>query len=179
MSNDTPDADDIRLDEQLSTECANWVAEQLSEEFGGFIAAEVIDAVLEFEADIRIAGNDPGMDHASMAERLLERLAEEGAPTDQRWGVTPHLLMEILFWRTSSAGWQGARAASARTAGVRASGAGRDYSSRSEHSSSRMSRICASVAPSATASATVSATTSPAAAPPSTRAQARCAISCS
>ena len=33
-----------------------------------------------------------------MAERLLEKLAAEGAPTDQRWGVTTHLLVEILFW---------------------------------------------------------------------------------
>ncbi len=98
MTAQTPDADDIRLDEQLATECSNWAAEQLSEEFGGFIAAEVIDAVLEFEADIRIAEDDPEMDHASMADRLLARLAEEGAPTDQRWGVTTHLLVEILYW---------------------------------------------------------------------------------
>ncbi len=98
MTAQTPDADDMRLDEQLATECSNWVAEQLSEEFGGFIAAEVVDAVLEFEADIRIAEDAPEMDHASMADRLLARLAEEGAPTDQRWGVTTHLLIEILYW---------------------------------------------------------------------------------
>ena len=97
MTDQNP-ADDIRMDEQIATECSNWVAEQLSEEFGGFIAAEVVDAVLEFEADIRTEQDDPGMDHAAMAERLLERLAAEGAPTDQRWGVTTHLLVEILFW---------------------------------------------------------------------------------
>ena len=106
MSDASPGADDIRMDEQLATECANWVAEQLSEEFGGFIAAEVVDAVLEFEADIRIAEGDPELDHASMAERLLERLAEEGAPTDQRWGVTPQLLQEAsaLFNRFVNGG---------------------------------------------------------------------------
>ena len=98
MTAQTPDADDVRLDEQLATECSNWVAEQLSEEFGGFIAAEVVDAVLEFEADIRLEENDLGMDHTLMAERLLEKLAAEGAPTDQRWGVSTHLLVEILFW---------------------------------------------------------------------------------
>ncbi len=97
MTGQTPEAE-IRLDEQLATECANWVAEQLAEEFGGFIAAEVIDAVLEFEADIRIAEADPEMDHAAMAERLLEKLAEEGAPTENRWGVSTHLIIEILFW---------------------------------------------------------------------------------
>ncbi len=107
MSDETPDAGEIRMDEQLATECANWVAEQLSEEFGGFIAAEVVDAVLEFEADIRVAEDDPGMDHAAMAERLLARLAEEGAPTDQQWGVTPHLLMEILFWEDEFRGLAG------------------------------------------------------------------------
>lgn len=102
-----PDTEELRLDEQLATECANWVAEQLSEEFGGFLAAEVVDAILEFEVEIRIEQADPEMDHASMANHLLERLGEEGAPTNERWGVTPELLVEILNWEDEFRGLAG------------------------------------------------------------------------
>ncbi len=102
-----PDADELRLGEPLATECANWVAEQLSEEFGGFIAAEVVDAVLEFEVEIRIEHGDAGMDHASMAGHLLERLREDGAPTDERWGMTTQLLVEILHWEDEFRGLAG------------------------------------------------------------------------
>jgi len=98
MTSQTPDAAELRLEEPLASECANWVAEQLSEEFGGFIAAEVIDAVLEFEVEIRLAHADPQMDHATMAGHLLDRLHEEGAPTHERWGVTTPLLIEVLHW---------------------------------------------------------------------------------
>jgi hypothetical protein len=107
MTSQTPDAADLRMDEQLATECANWVAEQLSEEFGGFIAAEMIDAVLEFEVEIRVEQSDPEMDHATMAKHLLERLREEGAPTDERWGVTPQLLIEVLHWEDEFRGLAG------------------------------------------------------------------------
>ena len=86
----------VRMDEKLAEEASNWIAEQLTEEFGGFLAAEMIDAVFEFEAEIRIEAGDPEMDHRTMAERLLERLAAEGAAVGSRWGVTPQLLIEIL-----------------------------------------------------------------------------------
>ena len=89
-------ASEIALDEKLAEECANWVAEQLTEEYGGFIAAEMIDAVIEMEVEIRQQHSDPEMDHQTMTGHLLERLAEEGAPVDNRWGVTPQLLIEIL-----------------------------------------------------------------------------------
>ncbi len=106
-SQQTPDAAELRLDEQLANECSNWVAEQLSEEFGGFIAAEVVDAVLEFEVEIRVEHADSEMDHATMAGHLLERLREEGAPTDERWGLTPQLLVEILHWEDEFRGLAG------------------------------------------------------------------------
>src|SRR5665811_1794065 len=44
-------------------ECADWVAEQLTEEYGGFIAAELIDFVIEGETEIRAEHDDPQMDH--------------------------------------------------------------------------------------------------------------------
>ena len=88
----------VRMAENLAEECANWIAEQLSDEFGGFVSAEMIDAVFEFEADIRVASNDTEMDHQSMAERLLVKFEEEGAPVGSRWGVTSHLLVEVMHW---------------------------------------------------------------------------------
>ena len=107
MTSEQDAAAALRLEEPLATECANWVAEQLSEEFGGFIAAEVIDAVIEFEVEIRIARGDLEMDHRTMAGHLLERLREEGAPVDQRWGVTPQLLQEVLHWEDEFRGLAG------------------------------------------------------------------------
>lgn len=88
----------VAMDEALAEECANWIAEQLTDEFGGFVSAEMIDAIFEFEVIIRNEHNDPGMDHRAMAERLLVKLEEEGAPVGERWGVTSHLLVEILHW---------------------------------------------------------------------------------
>ena len=101
------DAGGLRLNEKLAEECANWVAEQLSEELGGFIAAELIDAVLEFEVEIRLAHQDGEMDHQTMAGHLLTRLGEEGAAVDNRWGVTPQLLVEILHWEDEFRGLAG------------------------------------------------------------------------
>ena len=107
MTAEAPGGGGARLGGPLAEECANWIASQLSEEFGGFIAAEVVDAVLEFEAEIRDAAGDPEMDHRTMAGRLLERLREEGAPTGERWGVTADLLIEILHWEDEFRGLAG------------------------------------------------------------------------
>ena len=101
------DAAGWRMEEKLAEECSNWIAEQLSEEFGGFIAAEMIDAVLEFEVELRLTNADPGMDHVTMAGHLVERLREEGAPTENRWGLTPQLLVEILHWEDEFRGLAG------------------------------------------------------------------------
>lgn len=101
------DADALRMDEKLAEECSNWVAEQLSEEYGGFISAEMIDAVLEFETEIRVEHQDAEMDHRAMAGHLIEKLGEEGAPVDSRWGVTPQLLFEILHWEDEFRGLAG------------------------------------------------------------------------
>ena len=88
----------VAMEESLAEECANGIAEQLTDEFGGFVSAEMIDAIFEFEVILRNEHNDAEMDHRTMAERLLVRLEEEGAPVGERWGVTSHLLVEILHW---------------------------------------------------------------------------------
>lgn len=88
----------VAMEENLAEECANWIAEQLTDEFGGFVSAEMIDAIFEFEVILRNEHNDAAMDHRTMADRLLVRLEAEGAPVGERWGVTSHLLVEILHW---------------------------------------------------------------------------------
>jgi hypothetical protein len=84
------------IDEGLAAEGADWIAEQLTEEYGGFIAAEVIDAIMSFEIEIREEFNDPMLPHATMATHLLEKLAAEGAPVGVWGGVNEVLLQEIL-----------------------------------------------------------------------------------
>jgi hypothetical protein len=86
------------LDERLSAECADWIAERLTEEFGGFIAAEVIDSILEYESEIRVDHSAPEMGHDPMAGHLIERLRAEGAPVETFGGITRELLIEILYW---------------------------------------------------------------------------------
>jgi len=84
------------IDERLAAEGADWIAEQLTQEYGGFISAEVIDAIMEFEFDIREATGDPLLPHAVMATHLLEKLAAEGVPVGVWGGVNEVLLQEIL-----------------------------------------------------------------------------------
>jgi hypothetical protein len=80
----------------MSAQCADWIAEQLTEEYGGFIAAEAIDAMLEFEEAIREQRGDPLMSHPEMAEALIAKLAEEGAPVNVYGGINTQMLIEVL-----------------------------------------------------------------------------------
>ena len=84
------------LDERLAAEGADWIAEQLTEEYGGFISAEVIDAIMTFEVEIREQQGDPLLPHVVMAGHLLERLAAEGAPVGVWGGMNETLVREIL-----------------------------------------------------------------------------------
>ncbi len=84
------------IDERLAAEGADWIAEQLTQEYGGFIAAEIIDAIMSMEVEIREQYADPLLPHEVMAGHLLERLAAEGAPVGVWGGVNVALLREIL-----------------------------------------------------------------------------------
>src|SRR5262245_12034557 len=88
----------MALDERLAAECADWIAERLIEDFGGFIAPEVIDSIIEFETEIRAEQQAPTMGHQVMTGHLIERLEAEGAPVGTFGGITPALLLEILYW---------------------------------------------------------------------------------
>lgn len=83
-------------DPRMTAQCADWIAEQLTEEYGGFISAEAIDAMIDFEEEIREARSDPMMSHAEMAEALIGKLAEEGAPVNVYGGINTQMLMEVL-----------------------------------------------------------------------------------
>ena len=87
----------MTFDKKLSEEGADWIAEMVSEDLGGFIPAELVDLVMEREVIIRADHGDPLMDHQTMAAKLMPLMEEEGVPTSQGC-VTPHLLVEILHW---------------------------------------------------------------------------------
>ena len=96
----------MTLDEKLAAECADWVAEQMTEEFGGFIAAELVDLIMEQELVVRAEHDDPGMDHRTMSERLIPRLEQEGVPV-KPGAVTRQLVEEILHWEDEFLGLAG------------------------------------------------------------------------
>ena len=86
----------MALDAKLFGECADWIAEQLTNEYQGFISAEFIEAVMLFEQEFRDQAGDPGMPHAVLIPQLFQKLTEdEGVPSG--WaGLSPVLLNEIL-----------------------------------------------------------------------------------
>ena len=87
----------MSLDKQLAEEGADWIAEMVSEDLGGFIPAELVDLIMEFEIKVRDESNDPEMDHQTMVTRLVPMLEADGIPMKDG-AVTPYLIGEILHW---------------------------------------------------------------------------------
>jgi hypothetical protein len=87
----------MSMDKRIAEEGADWIAEMVSEDLGGFIPAELVDLVMELEVRVRQEHDDPQMDHATMAQRLMPYMEEEGVPT-QQGGVNTMVLAEILHW---------------------------------------------------------------------------------
>lgn len=85
------------IDEKVLHDCADWIAEQLSEEMGGFIASELVDLIMLKEIEIRDEMGDQQIDHRSMTGYLMPRLEAEGVPV-KVGAVTPQLVEEILHW---------------------------------------------------------------------------------
>jgi hypothetical protein len=90
-------AADVTLDKNIAQEGADWIAEMVSEDLGGFVPAELIDLVMEFETKVREDTGDAEMDHQSMVNHLVPLLEEDGVPMKEG-AVTPYLLAEILHW---------------------------------------------------------------------------------
>jgi hypothetical protein len=97
----------MTLDERLAVECAHWVAQQMSEEFGGFLPGEIVEGILELEQTIRDQLADPALDHDSMARRLLAQLAEDGIPVGGYGQINLELLIEMLHWEDEFLGLAG------------------------------------------------------------------------
>ena len=51
------------MDESLAQEGADWIAEQVSEDLGGFIPSELVDRIMELEVEVRKKHDDPEIDH--------------------------------------------------------------------------------------------------------------------
>ena len=87
----------MNVDEATLKECADWVAEQVSEELGGFVSSELVDLVIELDMAVRAELDDQRMDHRTMSDLLIPRLEEAGAPV-KSGGVTRELVEEVLHW---------------------------------------------------------------------------------
>lgn len=87
----------MTLDKNIAQEGADWIAEMVSEDLGGFVPAELIDLIMEFEGKVREETKDPELDHQSMVNRLVPMLEEDGVPMKEG-AVTPSLIAEILHW---------------------------------------------------------------------------------
>ncbi len=85
------------LPPRIAEEGANWIAEQVSEDLGGFVPAELVDLMMELEHAVRSELGDPGLDHAAMSLHLVERFEGEGVPM-KVGALTREVLLELLHW---------------------------------------------------------------------------------
>lgn len=90
--------DDQAINEQLLEEGADWIAEMLSTEMGGFIPAELCDLVIQAEAQIRVDLNDPLMDHQTMAAHVMKELEKDPYIPTGEGKVSEFIIAEILHW---------------------------------------------------------------------------------
>ncbi len=88
----------MTLDRKTLEEGADWIAEMVSEELGGFIPAELCDLVIETELKIRAETGDELMDHAQMTQRIMEIFREDPEVPTQEGAVSDFIVREILHW---------------------------------------------------------------------------------
>jgi hypothetical protein len=86
------------LDPKLKQEGADWIAEMVTEELGGFIPAELCDIVIEAEEKVREESGDPAMSHREMTTRLMEIFEADPEVPTQEGAVSDYVVMEILQW---------------------------------------------------------------------------------
>lgn len=91
------------MDDQLLTECADWIAEQMSEE-GYMLDADLVQLILEKERGLEQA--IPRISHAEAASgvlRALEDAGVQGAPG----AVNTNLIVTVLQWEDDFLGFAG------------------------------------------------------------------------
>lgn len=86
------------MDRKTLEEGADWIAEMVSEELGGFIPAELCDLVIETELKIREETGDEDMDHESMTAQIMEIFREDPTVPTQEGAVSEFIVREILHW---------------------------------------------------------------------------------
>jgi hypothetical protein len=86
------------MDRKTLEEGADWIAEMVSEELGGFIPAELCDLVIETELKIRAETGDETMDHESMTARIMDVFREDPEVPTQEGAVSDFVVREILHW---------------------------------------------------------------------------------
>ncbi|MCK9486993.1 MAG: hypothetical protein M0R73_09920 [Dehalococcoidia bacterium] len=88
----------MTLDRKTLEEGADWIAEMVSEELGGFIPAELCDLVIETELKIRAETGDELMDHGQMTQRIMAIFHEDPDIPTQEGAVSDFIVREILHW---------------------------------------------------------------------------------
>jgi len=88
----------MSLDRKTLEEGADWIAEMVTEELGGFIPSELCDLVIQTEERIREESNDPLMDHGTMSKRIMEVFEEDPDVPTQSGAVSEFIIREILHW---------------------------------------------------------------------------------
>lgn len=88
----------MSLDRKTLEEGADWIAEMVSEELGGFIPSELCDLVIVTEEKIREESGDPLMDHGTMAKRVMEVFEADPEVPTQDGAVSEFIVREILHW---------------------------------------------------------------------------------
>ncbi|MDA0270247.1 MAG: hypothetical protein O2798_07265 [Chloroflexi bacterium] len=91
-------ANERTLDERLLEEGADWIAEMVSEELGGFIPSELCDLVMQTELKVRAETGDDLMDHDSMTGRIMEVFRADPEVPTQEGAVSEFIVREILHW---------------------------------------------------------------------------------
>ncbi|MEI6136842.1 MAG: hypothetical protein WCQ48_05435 [Chloroflexota bacterium] len=86
------------LDEQLEQECAEWVAEMISDQFDAFVPSMFCAMVFMTEDGVREDNSDPQMDHATMTDRIITIFEADPDMHAKENPDLPNLVFEILHW---------------------------------------------------------------------------------
>jgi len=88
----------MTIDRKILEEGADWIAEMVSEDLGGFVPSELCDLVIEHELRIREETGDALMDHVTMATKILESFRDDPDIPDNEHAINDYLIREILHW---------------------------------------------------------------------------------
>lgn len=83
------------FDDDLKTECAGWVAEQLAEE-GVMMDPPLIFMLINMEEHIRETSDRP-LSHQEVAQDVAELAAEEGIRSEPS-AIDAALILRLLSW---------------------------------------------------------------------------------